>query len=107
MVRSRHDGVGVNSHNCVSIDFNFHYAIGISRRKCLELWQIGLEGEVSELVVLPEIDFQFILANQIPGDGKQPSDWLVEPKDLVNGAPCVNLQLTKPLLVQSDQKVEV
>lgn len=29
------------------------------------------------------------------------------PKDLINGSPRVNLQLTKTLLVQSDQKVEV
>ena len=52
-----------------------------------------------------KIDLQLILANQVPGDGKEPPDLLVVPEDSIHRS--VDLELTEPLFVQCDHKVKV
>merc|ERR1719220_2277654 len=66
----------------------------------LELWMVGLELELLARGV-PGRHGQLILANKVPGDGDQTSDWLAEPDHGVGGGPGVKLEVAESLTIQN------
>merc|ERR550534_2210759 len=60
---------------------------------------IGLELELLARGV-PGRHGQLILANKVPGDGDQASDWLAEPDHGVGGGPGVKLEVAESLTIQ-------
>merc|ERR1712045_795323 len=66
----------------------------------LELWMVGLELELLARGV-PGRHGQLILANKVPSDGDQASDWLAEPDHGVGGGPGVKLEVAESLTIQN------
>merc|ERR1712045_567871 len=65
-----------------------------------ELWKVGLKLELLARSV-PGRHGQLILANKVPGDGDQTSDWLAEPDHGVGGGSRVKLEVAESLTVQN------
>merc|ERR1719220_3014238 len=64
-----------------------------------EFWKVGLKLELLARGV-PGRHGQLILANKVPGDGDQASDWLAEPDHGVGGGPGVKLEVAPSLTIQ-------
>merc|ERR550539_387817 len=66
-----------------------------------ELWKVGLKLQLLARGV-PGRHGQLILANKVPGDGDETSDWLMEPDHGVRGSPRVQLSLIESLTISNN-----